>query len=180
VLLTLSTLLCNNPLLNEPGIKLSNPELVPYNKIIEYQNINVAILQMLNKKKGVYLPEFSMFDEVIRDSFFKNQDKILEFIDEKIISEPEKIIRIKQYDMVSNVNYNKLKMYFLQTLDMLSNSNTSNTSNTSIEQEIEPELTVESVVTDTNVTNTELELELEPGPGVGVAENVVVDVDANL
>ena len=46
----LVTLLHNKPLLNEPGIKESNKSFKPYNKIITYKNLEIAILKNLNKE----------------------------------------------------------------------------------------------------------------------------------
>ena len=50
ILLMLVTLLHNKPLLNEPGIKESNKSFKPYNKIITYKNLEIAILKNLNKE----------------------------------------------------------------------------------------------------------------------------------
>jgi ubiquitin-protein ligase len=41
VLLTLGTLLCKNPLLNEPGISIYHRDFNNYTKIIEYKNMSI-------------------------------------------------------------------------------------------------------------------------------------------
>ena len=51
VLLMLVTLFHNKPLLNEPGIKETHHAFKPYNKIITYKNLDIAILKTLKKKK---------------------------------------------------------------------------------------------------------------------------------
>ena len=51
VLLTLCTLLCKDPLLNEPGVSKIHPDMKNYTDIIEYSNINVAVCDIINKKK---------------------------------------------------------------------------------------------------------------------------------
>lgn len=48
ILLSLSTLFTENPLLNEPGISIKNTNVEPYNHIIHYRNIEIAILKCLN------------------------------------------------------------------------------------------------------------------------------------
>jgi len=84
VLLTLCTLLCKNPLLNEPGVTENHKEFNNYTKIIEFSNIDVAICDILSKKDGLYLDFFDLFALHIRDNFTKNVDTIIEFIDTKI------------------------------------------------------------------------------------------------
>lgn len=79
VLLTLSTLLCNNPLLNEPGVTITHNDLDNYNKIIEYSNLNIAVCDILLKKEGVYLDFFDNFYPFIKQKFIENYDKLIEF-----------------------------------------------------------------------------------------------------
>ena len=47
VLLTLCTLLCKNPLLNEPGVNKHHIDIANYEKIIEYANLNIAVSDMV-------------------------------------------------------------------------------------------------------------------------------------
>ena len=42
ILLVLSSLLNDKPLLNEPGIATTHPDIIPYNKIIKYRTIDTA------------------------------------------------------------------------------------------------------------------------------------------
>jgi len=109
VLLTLCTLLCKNPLLNEPGVSKNHPDCISYNKIIEYKNIDVAIMQMYVKKPGVFLEEFTMFYPYLKENFIKNRDKILETLklkaNDKSLNEN---LTTGLYGMVVNVDYPKL------------------------------------------------------------------------
>jgi len=109
VLLTLCTLLCKNPLLNEPGVSKNHPDCISYNKIIEYKNIDVAIMQMYMKKHGVFLEEFTMFYPYVKENFIKNKDKILEILklkaNDKSLNEN---LTTGLYGMVVNVDYPKL------------------------------------------------------------------------
>jgi len=50
VLLTLVTVLNENPLINEPGISIKNPQVSIYNKIIRYKNFSIAINNVLKQK----------------------------------------------------------------------------------------------------------------------------------
>jgi len=80
ILLSLFTLFKKNPLLLEPGVKKTNVDVNTYNKIIEYANIDIAFCDILNKKTGVYLPFFNLFETIMRENFIKNIEKIDEFV----------------------------------------------------------------------------------------------------
>jgi ubiquitin-protein ligase len=51
ILLTLCTLLNNEPLLNEPGQNNNKSDFIPYHKSIQYTNINYAICDMIIHNK---------------------------------------------------------------------------------------------------------------------------------
>ena len=53
VLLTLCTLLCKDPLLNEPGIKKEHVDFLNYTKIIEYKKIDISIIKIVNKTSEI-------------------------------------------------------------------------------------------------------------------------------
>lgn len=104
VLLTLCSILCKNPLLNEPGIKPSNPNLAVYNSIIEYSNINIAICGMLNRK--YLLPTFEPFYSIMVEEFLKNYEKLLAFV----VDKPSKYYSMHGiYGMAANCDYPKLQ-----------------------------------------------------------------------
>lgn len=84
VLLTLCTLLCKDPLLNEPGVNKGHRDMKSYNEIIEYSNINVAVCDIVRKKKGVYQPFFDNFYPYVKENFNKNYDKLIEFAKKKL------------------------------------------------------------------------------------------------
>jgi ubiquitin-conjugating enzyme E2 Z len=84
VLLTLCTLLCKDPLLNEPGVLKGHRDIKNYNEIIEYSNISIAVCDIVRKKKGVYLPFFENFYPYVKENFNKNYDKLLEFAQKKM------------------------------------------------------------------------------------------------
>lgn len=80
VLLTLCTLLNNEPLLNEPGITKSHPDLRRYNQIIHYSNISIAICDILSQKIKIVC--YDNFKNVVHELFLKNYNKILFSIEE--------------------------------------------------------------------------------------------------
>jgi ubiquitin-conjugating enzyme E2 Z len=84
VLLTLCTLLCKDPLLNEPGVSKVHRDMKNYNKIIEYSNINIAVCSIVSKKEGIYLPFFDNFYPYVKENFNKNYEKLIEFTENKM------------------------------------------------------------------------------------------------
>jgi ubiquitin-conjugating enzyme E2 Z len=125
VLLTLCTLLCKNPLLNEPGVSENHRELDNYTKIIEFSNIEIAICDIMNKNNGLDLPFFDHFTDFMNDNFLKNVDKILEFIEMKIKDRlgntSDNIINGGFYNMSVKLDYFKLKKKVLQIKKGLEN-----------------------------------------------------------
>ena len=84
-------LLVDNPLLNEPGVGESHPDVMPYREIIRYKNIEWAILKQVNSLIGdggspVFSKELEeRFGLVIRQLFVSSYEaikaRILESID---------------------------------------------------------------------------------------------------
>jgi ubiquitin-protein ligase len=114
VLLTLCTLLCCNPLLNEPGVNKGHPDMKPYDEIIQYSNINIAVCDIVSKKKGIYMPFFDLFYPYVKENFNKNYDKLMEFSKKKYeeIKEPT-IFETGFYNMKVSVDY----CYIISKLD---------------------------------------------------------------
>ena len=107
VLLHLCTLLCVNPLVNEPGVSEKHKDCESYTKIIEYKNIEISLMQIYEKKSGVFLPQFEMFTSIIKDEFKKNYEKVSKFLETKK-DEPECQLTIGYYNMSVGLNYPKL------------------------------------------------------------------------
>ena len=109
VLLTLCTLLCSEPLLNEPGVTPSHSDIRPYNEIIQFANLDIAVCDIINKKPGVYLSFFDIFYPFVKENFNKNYEKMLEFSQNKLetdYKEPN-ILKTSYYSMCVNINYKK-------------------------------------------------------------------------
>jgi ubiquitin-conjugating enzyme E2 Z len=105
ILLTLCTLLNDNPLLNEPGIRTYHPDCEKYKKLINYSNINIAICGMINKK---YLPNsFELFYPIIKESFLQNYESILAYVETNIDVKEE--ISVQVYNMRIYTDYNLIK-----------------------------------------------------------------------
>lgn len=109
VLLTLCTLLCKDPLLNEPGVYKENKDMDPYNKIIEFSNLNIAVCDIIKKKPGIYIDFFENFYPFIKENFIKNYESLLEFAEKKNKEYlPCDISTTSFYGMKVNVDYSKL------------------------------------------------------------------------
>jgi len=108
ILLTLCTLLCKNPLLNEPGVNENHLDIKNYTEIIEYSNLNIAVCDILYRKEGIFLPFFESFYPFVKENFIKNYDKLLEFAIKKNndLNSQEIVYRTEFYGMQINVNYN--------------------------------------------------------------------------
>jgi ubiquitin-protein ligase len=108
ILLTLCTLLCKDPLLNEPGVSKGHSDMKNYDEIIEYANIEVAICDIIGKTPSVYMPFFENFYPFVKENFLKNYDKILDFAEKKNkeFNGETKNFKTAFYNMNINVNYN--------------------------------------------------------------------------
>jgi ubiquitin-protein ligase len=109
VLLSLCTLLCKDPLLNEPGINKGNRDFHIYNQIIEYSNIDIAICDIVCKKVGIYNEFFESFYPFIKEHFLKNYNKILETTKQLLfLNTCPVILRTQLYLMNVNIDYEQL------------------------------------------------------------------------
>jgi ubiquitin-protein ligase len=104
VLLTLCTLLCKDPILNEPGINRTHQDFTAYNKIIEYANLKIAVCDMVNKKSGYYHPFFESFYPFVKENFLKNYEKML-VIAKKRAEEPMSLVHTTLYGMTLELKY---------------------------------------------------------------------------
>ena len=110
VLLTLCTLLCKDPLLNEPGVNKDHNDMESYTEIIEYSNLDVAVCDIITKKKGIYQPFFDNFYSFIQDNFNKNYDKLLEFAQKKLSNPDVQNVTFRTgfYSMKVTVDYHDI------------------------------------------------------------------------
>ena len=108
ILLTICSLLNNEPLLNEPGINRHHSDNEPYKKIITYKNIDHAILDSLD---STYInTNFSEFIQPMKIAFEKNKEDILNRIKEHQEKCSKKtILKTRIYNMTTIIDYNSLK-----------------------------------------------------------------------
>ena len=113
VLLNLCTLLIQNPLLNEPGVSSSHPDLKNYTRIIEFKNIEIAIMRMVTRNPSSFNDKFNVFYPFVKENFLKNVADIEKFINEKCSTEPNKErVQTTMYMMTVMIDYPKLKVAF--------------------------------------------------------------------
>jgi ubiquitin-protein ligase len=117
VLLTLCSLLNDSPLENEPGQTKVSRDFVSYQKSIEFKNIDFAIHDLLHPAKK-FIPEpFQMFYPIMKQSFLKNSDKIIEFVESK--KEENSIQKVFIYSMKTTINYVELKTKLMELRNIL-------------------------------------------------------------
>jgi ubiquitin-conjugating enzyme E2 Z len=110
VLLTLCTLLCKDPLLNEPGVCIGHSDIKPYDEIIQYANLDIAVCNVIMKKEQFFLPFFNYFFPFIKERFIVNFDKLIEFAEKKNVEFncETKDFKTSYYAMEISVDYNKI------------------------------------------------------------------------
>lgn len=121
VLLTLCTLLSRDPLLNEPGISKSSPELKGYTKTIEYKNIEFSIMEMYKKYKDNPRDIFSVFFPFMNEHLLKNADSIVEFLKKNI--NVDENIRTSIYCMNISIKYKTLYTKFISLISTVKREN---------------------------------------------------------
>lgn len=104
VLLTLCTLLCKDPLLNEPGVHPEHRDMKNYNEIIQYANLDIAVCDIVSKNNDVYMSFFENFYPFIKENFIKNYDKLLEITEKKNEEYKSEIVNLKTGFYLLNVN----------------------------------------------------------------------------
>ena len=118
VLLMLVTLLHNKPLLNEPGIKETHHAFKPYNKIITYKNLDIAILKTLKKKKEdklfTHMGHCKVFYSIYEHYIKKNKDNILNYIKELKNKNKKQEIKVSVYNMNCLIDYENLEKQFIE------------------------------------------------------------------
>jgi ubiquitin-conjugating enzyme E2 Z len=126
VLLTLCTLLCKNPLLNEPGVHENHSDMKNYNTIIEYANIHIAVCNLLQRKEGVYLPFFENFYPFMKERFIQNYDKLLSLAELRHMEYQEKpltdAITTAMYSLRVKINYSQVVSELKDCHSLLSSS----------------------------------------------------------
>lgn len=111
ILLTLCMLLCKNPLLNEPGVTQTHHDFDKYTKIIEYKNIDIAVLKMVTKQDGIYPKMFHSFYPFVKENFLKNSGDLKKYLEGRIHL-PTEEINTGMYSMNVRIDYKLLYSKF--------------------------------------------------------------------
>lgn len=111
ILITLCSLLNDAPLENEPGEGKSSRDFIPYQKSIEFKNIDFSICDMFLKNK--IPPPFQMFYPFMKEQFINNYDKLVTYVKSK--SDEKSTQYVKIYKMTTNINYSNLENKLIET-----------------------------------------------------------------
>ena len=102
VLFTLLSILNNKPLLNEPGIGEKHRDILPYNTILRYKTIEIAINKILFKQIVTEVTEL-FWDEIV-ENFLKNFDNLKK----EVNNSEEKKIETTVYNLQIKTDYVKI------------------------------------------------------------------------
>lgn len=118
ILLSIQSLLCENPLHNEPGFENEVGERNEiYNFLVEYDTYNHLI-----KKNCFNLPEdFMVFNPIIKEHIKNNKEKIIENLKALCEKNPtEKRVSLNIYNLSMIIKYPKLKELLSKKFDLKS------------------------------------------------------------
>ena len=109
ILLTLCTILTNNPLLNEPGVQASHADIPNYNRMLRYSNLSVAICDMINRSR--FPTQFEEFYSTMQEHFLQNYDKYINTIENLMNNDAEtnKLFYIGIYNIKISIDYKLLR-----------------------------------------------------------------------
>jgi ubiquitin-protein ligase len=124
ILLTLCSLFNNSPLENEPGQFKTSTDFIPYQKSIEFKNIDFAICDIINRNKYNIPEKFLFFYPFMKTHFMNNYDKLFEHIKSKNSKISSEIVSI--YNMCININYYTLEQKLIQTKQIIDSEKSDN------------------------------------------------------
>ena len=132
ILLTLSSILCEDPLLNEPGIREGHNDIKKYNYLVTYKNIEFSICKIIefvcnyescSKAIKGDIAIMHKFKDIICETFIKNKGNIIEYINSNKIKYKDLInvenvankynVYVSVYDLNYYLNYDNLEKLVL-------------------------------------------------------------------
>ena len=129
ILVSLQTVLNDNPIRNEPGYEETTGDITTsYNNILSYYNLKVAVLQMLESPPL----GFEYFLPIMIDNFYKRYDIYKNIITNVLLPLDSKVLYFKVYRMKTLANVTKLA----KRLEDFYNSNKSTTENNLVIQDV--------------------------------------------
>lgn len=114
-LLTLSTILNDAPLLNEPGYSRNAPDFDKYQEIIRFKNIEIAILRVIKEDLGISI--YDKFKNQVIQHFNQNSQKVIELCDAHKTTKG--IYSTYIYTMKVDIDYSTLKTKLEQVFKQL-------------------------------------------------------------
>ena len=120
VLLTLVSIMDNEPILNEPGITKKNPDYLNYHNLVEYRNFSFSIYELIysieNFCKHIPIKEkehLEYFYSIMKTHYISNKDAIMKKLQEKkeCILHPE-IVHSSLYLFGFKIDYTQLISLF--------------------------------------------------------------------
>ena len=128
ILLSLCTLLNDNPLLNEPNVQSDDENIQNYNTLLEYANFDIGICDVVNIDSHLHCSEtkfISLFVDVYIEHFINNYQnhicKIEKLIQNCDTKSKMKTIYIPFYEYKGNINYKTLLRKMKETYNLISN-----------------------------------------------------------
>lgn len=113
ILLTLASVLDNNPLLHEPGITKENKECTKYNEVIQYFSLRFAFLKI---SEDTYpLQEFILFKHTIENYKKKHMKTIQKQVSDLAVKIPSKHVYFSLYNFKYDLDYTHLNNLLLKT-----------------------------------------------------------------
>lgn len=105
ILVSLQSLLNDNPIQNEPGYETTTGQLMEsYNLLLSYYNVKIAIVDMIKNTPN----EFKYFLPIMKKEFVNRYSKIKEMITNVLYPNESKLIHLKMYNMSAIINSNTL------------------------------------------------------------------------
>jgi len=126
ILLTLSVVLCENPLLNEPGVQDKNDAIEKYNYLVTYKNIEFSICKIIN-----YIQNYDIsnnktindialmykFKDIIYKTFITNKSNIIDYYNNNKIKYAKFITDSEKND-IRDIIIQKKKKFFIQIYNL--------------------------------------------------------------
>lgn len=119
ILLTLCSLLNESPLENEPGQLKTSRDFIPYQKSIEFKNIDFAICDLINITKNKIPEPFQIFYPFMKQHFINNYDKLLEYVKSKAKTNEPSTQKVSIYNMTTDIDYNNLETKLITTKQII-------------------------------------------------------------
>lgn len=131
VLLTLSIVLCENPLLNEPGVQENNNDAIEkYNYLVTYKNVEFSICKIINYIQNYNTNASNItstsnddiilmykFKNIIYETFIANKNNIIEYLNSNKIKYT-KFIDESDNNEENKITIQKKKKFFIQMYNL--------------------------------------------------------------